>query len=66
MSLRVFHVIFIIVCVAFSLFMAIWGVREYLSEHTSTALAVAIIFSLAAVGLLVYGVKAFQKLKDIP
>ena len=66
MSLRVFHIIFIIVCVAFSLFMAIWGVREYLDERTVTTLAVAIIFFIAAVGLLAYGLKAYQKLKDIP
>jgi TRAP-type C4-dicarboxylate transport system permease small subunit len=66
MSLRVFHVVFIIVCVAFSLFMAIWGVTEYRNAQTSTTLAVGIIFGFATVALLVYGVKAFKKLKDIP
>jgi uncharacterized membrane protein YozB (DUF420 family) len=66
MSLRAFHIIFIIVCVAFSLFMAIWGVREYMNRHTSTALTVGIVFGIAGAGLLVYGVKAYQKLKDVP
>lgn len=66
MSLRAFHIIFIIVCVAFSLFMAIWGVREYMNRQTSTALTVGIVFGIAGAGLLVYGVKAYQKLKDVP
>jgi xanthine/uracil/vitamin C permease (AzgA family) len=66
MSLRAFHIIFIIVCVSFSLFMTVWGVREYMNRQTSTALAVAIMFGIAGVALLIYGVKAYRKLKDVP
>ena len=66
MSLRVFHVIFIIVCVAFSLFLTFWGVREWRADGGTTELWVAIISAIAAVALLVYGVKAFRKLRDLP
>jgi TRAP-type C4-dicarboxylate transport system permease small subunit len=66
MSLRVFHVIFIIVCVAFCLFMTFWGVREWMTVRNGTSLALGLVSGVAGIGLMVYGVKVFQKLRDIP
>jgi hypothetical protein len=66
MSLRAFHIVFIIVTTALSLFVALWGVREFTSERSTTGLALAILFAATAVGLVIYGKKAFAKLRDLP
>lgn len=66
MSLRAFHIIFVIVTVALSVYVAMWGFTEYSRERDTGALALAIVFLLAAVGLAVYGKKAYGKLRDLP
>lgn len=58
MSLRVFHIIFVMVCVALSIFVAAWGWK-----NQSTALMVT--FAIFAVILIVYGASAFKKLKEL-
>ena len=64
MSLRAFHIVFIIVTVALSLYVALWGFREFARERNGGALALAIVFLIAAVALVIYGKKAFAKLKE--
>ncbi len=66
MSLRAFHIIFVVVTVILSLYVALWGVREYADERTASSLTLAIVFFVAAVALIVYGKKVFRKLKEIP
>jgi hypothetical protein len=66
MSLRAFHIVFIIVTTALSLFVALWGFREYASQRDTAALALAILFLVTAVGLVIYGKKVFAKLKELP
>lgn len=66
MSLRAFHIIFVVVTVILSLYVALWGVREFADERTGGSLALAIIFFVAAIALIVYGKKVFRKLKEIP
>lgn len=66
MSLRVFHIVFIIVTTALSLWVALWGVREYSQEQNTTGLALAVIFFAAAAGLIYYGKKVYRKLKELP
>jgi hypothetical protein len=66
MSLRAFHIIFIIVTVVMSLYVALWGIREFAQERSSTGLVLAILFFLTAVGGIIYGKKAFTKLKELP
>ncbi len=58
MSLRVFHIVFVMVCVALSIFVAAWGVRN-------NAIALASVFALFGVALVVYGVHAFRKLREL-
>jgi hypothetical protein len=58
MSLRVFHIIFVMVCVALSVFVAAWGLKN-------SASTLAIVFALFAVALVVYGVHAFRKLREL-
>jgi hypothetical protein len=66
MSLRAFHIIFIIVTVVLSLYVALWGIREFAQERSSTGLVLAILFLITAVGGMIYGKKAFSKLKELP
>lgn len=66
MSLRAFHIIFVIVTIALSLYVALWGIREFSEERNFGALALALLFAATAVGLMVYGKKAFIKLRDLP
>ncbi|HYI08902.1 MAG TPA: hypothetical protein VEK57_07505 [Thermoanaerobaculia bacterium] len=66
MSLRAFHIIFIIVTTALSLFVAMWGIREFALERNTTGLTLGILFAVTAVGLMIYGKKAYGKLKDVP
>ena len=66
MSLRAFHIVFVIVTVALSLFVALWGIREFASQGSPAALTLAIVFLVTAVGMIVYGKKVFVKLKELP
>ena len=66
MSLRVFHIVFIVACVALSLWVGVWGIRDYMNERSGGALALGIIFLLSGVVLVVYGSKVFTKLRDLP
>jgi len=58
MSLRIFHIVFVMVCVALSIFVAVWG-----WQNNSPKLAIT--FVVAILALIVYGIFAFKKLKDL-
>jgi len=58
MSLRVFHIVFVMVCVALSIFVAAWG-----WQNGNQMLA--IVFALSALALIAYGVQAFKKLREL-
>jgi len=66
MSLRAFHIIFVIVTVALSLYVAMWGFTEYSRQRDTGALALGLLFLVTAAGLCVYGKKAYGKLRDLP
>jgi predicted membrane protein len=66
MSLRAFHIVFIVVSVVLSLFIAMWGFSRYAADSSGTSLALAIIFLAGAAVLIVYGKKVYGKLKEIP
>ncbi len=65
MGLRVFHVVFVTVSIALSLFVTIWGAREYMATRSPGALAMAIIFLVAGITLIVYAGRVFRKLKEL-
>ncbi len=65
MSLRIFHIVFVAVSIALSVFVAVWGVREFLVSRSSGALALAGVFLIGGVLLVAYAGKAFRKLKDL-
>jgi uncharacterized membrane protein len=66
MSLRAFHIVFVVVTIVLSLYVALWGIREYTHERNTSALTLAVLFLFMAVGLTVYGKKVFRKLKELP
>jgi hypothetical protein len=66
MSLRAFHIVFVVVSVVLSLYVALWGVREFAQERSVMALALAILFFVTGVVLIAYGKRVFRKLKELP
>lgn len=66
MSLRVFHIVFVIVTVALSLWVAVWGIREFAQQRSTGGLALGIVFLATAVVMTVYGKKVYGKLRDLP
>ncbi len=65
MSLRIFHIVFIIAAFGLSVFVALWGFREWSATHSSAALVLALLFVACGVGLVVYGMVAVRKLRDL-
>jgi DNA-binding transcriptional regulator of glucitol operon len=65
MSLRIFHVVFIAICLMLCLFVGVWGVRQYASTGSGSNLTVGIVFIGCGIALIVYAVRMFQKLKDV-
>jgi uncharacterized PurR-regulated membrane protein YhhQ (DUF165 family) len=66
MSLRIFHIIFVVATVILSLYVAWWGIREFSHERNFGALALALLFLATAVGMTIYGKKAAAKFKELP
>ena len=65
MSLRFFHIVFVIASVLLSLFVAVWGFREYAIRHDKGAFALAALFAFVGVILVAYGVRAYAKLREL-
>ena len=65
MSLRIFHIVFIIAAFGLSLFVALWGFREYAATRSSGALALALVFVLCGVALVGYAMVAVKKLREL-
>jgi hypothetical protein len=65
MSLKAFHVLFLIVCVLFALGFAYWAVRDYRLHGGTTPLILCLASLLLAIGLLIYGRWFLRKLKGI-
>jgi uncharacterized PurR-regulated membrane protein YhhQ (DUF165 family) len=66
MSLRAFHIVFVVVTIALSLCVALWGIREFSEERSYGALSLGLLFAVTAVALMIYGKKVFVKLRDLP
>jgi hypothetical protein len=66
MSLRVFHIVFITVSVALTLYLAVWGVREFMVSRSMLALSMFICGLAGGASLIWYGKRVFHKLKELP
>ena len=62
MSLRIFHIIFIAVCLALCIFMVRWG---YI-QGTTQGWVVAGAFLVSALALLAYSKKILRKFRELP
>jgi hypothetical protein len=65
MSLRAFHVAFIVVSITLSLVVAAWGVREFVVAGRGEALAVGAAAVVAGTALVLYGRRFFSKLQEL-
>lgn len=65
MSLKSFHVFFVVVSTLLALLCGGWGVREHLHSGSSNMLAFAIGSFVVAVALVFYGFWFLRKLKDV-
>ena len=65
LSLRSFHVVFIVASIALSLWVGVWGVQRYFESGSGTGLATGVIFFLGGFVLLIYGMRFFAKLKRL-
>ena len=65
MSLKNFHIFFISLSTLLAFGFAIWGINSYSVSDNTTHLSLGIISLLVGVGLIIYGMKVFQKLKNI-
>lgn len=66
MSLRIFHIFFVIICVGLSLWVGLWGINAWLTAKNGGALALALVFLASGAALVIYGTKVFAKLRDLP
>lgn len=65
MSLRIFHMIFITVCILLTIFVGVWGVRSYFERGDQSGLALAAVFLAGGVVLAEYGRRVFRKLREL-
>jgi hypothetical protein len=65
MSLKSFHIVFVVMSILLAFFCGIWLLHEYASTHNGTELAVGIFSLLAGGGLICYGKSVLRKLKHI-
>lgn len=63
MSLRVFHIVFVVVCILLCLFVGLWGIRLYLATRAPLGIGLAAIFLISGLALTIYGQRVYEKLK---
>lgn len=65
MSLKAFHIVFISASILLSAFVGVWGLREYTATGSALALIMGIFFLVMGGGLVVYGLRALTKLREV-
>lgn len=65
LSLRSFHVVFIVVSILLSVGVGAWGTQQYLQQSSVQGLTMAVIFFLSGILLSVYAVRYFGKLRRL-
>jgi hypothetical protein len=64
MSLKAFHVFFIVVSIVFAAGFGVWGLREHSLGHNGRHLALGIISLLVGAALVAYLVSFVRKLRN--
>lgn len=62
LSLRSFHIFFIVVVVAASDLFAAWAIRDYATSHDMLSLSLGIITIIGSLGLMAYGIWFINKM----
>ena len=65
MSLKAFHLVFIVISILFSLVFGIWGVMSYFSSERVAELVLGIISLLGSVGMSFYLYYFLKKFKHV-
>jgi hypothetical protein len=65
MSLKAFHVFFIIISILLTVLVGVWGVHQYVVHESGRSLALGGIFFFSGLGLVVYLTWFFAKLKEL-
>ena len=65
MSLKAFHIVFIVLSILMAFFCGVWLLHEYAETRDAAQLVVGILFILAGGALICYGKSVLRKLKHI-
>jgi hypothetical protein len=65
MSLKAFHIVFIVVSVLTAFGFATWLIDGYLKSHAAGQLIGGLLSILVGAGLIVYGIRFLRKLKHV-
>ena len=65
MSLKAFHIVFIVVSVLLSFGFGVWGIYTHLSYSNVTFLIMGIVSFVIGIALIIYGINFLKKLKHI-
>jgi FtsH-binding integral membrane protein len=65
LSLRSFHVVFIVVSILLSLGVGVWGTQQYMRQSSGQGLTMAVVFFLTGILLSLYAMRYFGKLKRL-
>jgi len=65
MSLKAFHIVFIMASIILSFLVGGWGVQQYRAVGSATGLAVAILFYASGLVLVVYGMRFVRKTREL-
>ena len=65
MSLKAFHIFFIVMSIAITIVFGVWATLDYSRSGSGFNLALGVGSFAASVGLAIYGVWFLRKLKDV-
>jgi hypothetical protein len=65
MSLKAFHVVFIVACILLSFLVGAWGVTEYRAQGSASALALGILFYASGIALVAYALRFVRKVREL-
>ncbi|HZM03245.1 MAG TPA: hypothetical protein VFC44_09490 [Candidatus Saccharimonadales bacterium] len=65
MSLKAFHIVFVVASILLAFFCGVWLLHDYAATQQTAELIVGIISLLSGLGLIWYGKAVLRKLKHI-
>ena len=65
MSLKAFHVVFIVASIFLSFAVGAWGVVEYRAGGGGQSLAIGVLFYAGGLALVVYAMKFVRKIREL-